>query len=475
MFEGVALVCALPEEGDREKSHRGLASRGMRRIWREAERRRTACWILAVLSFLLLLARGWHNVQFGFRGDDSQLFLGVQQWLERGTFYENLDYARIAPPDVVIVPEDHDVPNAYPPHTVLFYLPFYFFGWQTAHVLWFGFNIVCFVVLGLVLFRQFGKALPRAALPLWLTALFLSFPPYDVAFLGHISLPILLALALAWVWMHRPGPSSCWIAGGFLAMALIKPTIALPFVAYHLLRRGTRRAAVCGLLLTFALNLVVMARAGDPRRMLNAYRSELRTLTQSGGMNDTAYPGPRRLTLTTASVSYFDAVGKVTGHTACTPANTNESRTVLLLELLVGVIGVSVFARHALRLNRNFLALTKQTLFSSAESFGLCALSVFSLLVFYHSWTDTCMLLLPLLVVWNARAGLLRWERRTLLALLFFILFIRREMVFGLFSLLDLPLNSVDFLRYTLMRGMLFVLLALFLRAMTRPQQMSRA
>lgn len=363
-------------------------------------------WTLAALAFALLLVRGYSNSQSSFRGDDSQLYLGVRQLFQTGSLYRDLDYATIARPGEKVWPEEHDVPNAYPPATAVFYLPFALLPWPLAHVLWFLMNTACLIILGLVLFQDFGDRLPREALPLWLLALFVSFPPYDVAFLGQTCFPIVLTLTLGWRYAVRPGKAAVWLSALFYSIALTKTTVALPFLLYQLCRSQSRRATVTALALTAVLTLAVMGVSGKPFAMIQEYRSTINALFQPGAPNDTGLGHSSRLT--TASVLYFDLIRALNGHPN-TPETPTELALVKGLEWLVGLAGTLFFLRYALARNKEEAEPnapdTRHPTPDTLDAWAFAALNAFSMVVLYHNWYDMGQLFIPYTIVLNALAG----------------------------------------------------------------------
>ncbi len=441
-------------------------------------RGRAVSWTVCLLSFFVLAWRGYSNAHFGFRGDDSQLFLGVRQLFSEGTFYRNLDYAQIAPPGFTVLPEDHAVPNAYPPHTALLYLPFYAAGWPLAHDLWFVFTLVCVAALGILLFRQLGDHLDPAALPLWLTLIFLSFPPYDITFLGQISFPMLVALVLGFRWLHRRERAAPWIAGIFLSVALMKPTFALPFVLYGLVRVPMRRAASLGLAFTLAGCLLVAILSRKPGLMLSEYRTTLHQLTQTGGINDTGFTGVRRASFSTASVAYFDFLGAILHTPPETPPTAEQIKIVALLEGVAGLAGGLFLLRHAHLLNTAELRAFKTEsserkagLFSLPDRWALGAISLFLLLVLYHSWPDSNILYLPLLLLLNELLPA-RTRLPNLIAAggLIFILHVRAFWVHRVLTALSLSAGEGQsvLLHSRIEQALLFALLLFFFSKMER-------
>ncbi len=363
-------------------------------------------WTLAALAFALLCIRGYHNAHLGFRGDDSQFYLGSQQLFKTGSFYRNLDYATIAGPHDKVWPQEHNIPNAYPPALAVFYLPFALLPWSIAHNLWLVLNMVCLVVLGLVLFRQFGDRLPREALPIWLFALFISFPPYDVSYMGQTSFPIVLGLALGWRYATRTDKAAVWLSALFYSIAMLKTTVALPFLLYQLCRTESRRAALAAIALTITLTLSVMLYSGHPFAMLSEYRTTITALFQVGAPNDTAYGHSPRLT--TASVLYFTLIRKINGHTF-RPETPQELAFVRVFEWLICLTGAVFFLSYARFVNRLRAQSAEADTDKLAsirvlDDWAFATLNVFSIVVIYHNWYDLGQLFIPFIIVLNAFA-----------------------------------------------------------------------
>ncbi len=389
------------------------------RFW---TRWRVIWWVVALLALAGLTRYGYGLAQV-WRGDDAQLYLGLEQLFQNKTFYQNLDYTRLVGPGVAVPESDRALPNAYPPHTALFYLPFYALPWSASHRLWYFFNIACLVGLGVALFQQFGKRLPRAALPLWLLALFLSTPPYSIARYGGISFPVILGLTLAWRWAGRPGVRATWLAGLFYTIALIKPSLSLPFLIYHLIRRDTRQATLCGLGITLALTLLVAFIGNGPVAMLGEYRATIKGLTAVGAINDTGFLGMRRYYMTHTGVLAFDLIRLVNGvHPGAETAR--ELMMARLLEAAFALPFSVFFVCYALRLNR---LRSGEGQAAALDTWALAGLSAFSLLAVYHVWLDLGLLYLPAIVVLNALADPDDRRRAALWALLanlFLLLFV---------------------------------------------------
>jgi len=433
-------------------------------------------WILALLAFAFLLSYGYRSNHLNFRGDDAQLYVGVKQLLRHRTFYRGIDYILIAKPGQRLDADDRVSFNAYPPATALFYFPFSLFPWPIARDLWYFCSMGCLFALGLVLFDLFGTRLPRVCKPFWLLALFLSTPPTSVVRYGSISFPMLLALALAWRQMLRPGKRSAALAGFWYAIALLKLTIALPFLAYHLLRRPARTVALYALGITLALNLAVSVFGHGPLTMLSEYRATLHTLTAPGGFNDTGYTGRRRYYLTNLGIAVFDAIRLVNGpHPG--PETPGELLADRIVEWVFGLGVAGLFIRYALRRNAEEAKLEEGLSAKTPEEtrarhgledWALAGLSVCSLVVFYHGWVDLGLLYIPLILALNrlpGSVGAARTHLKILLAALILLLFVlARNAVITRFKGQE---EIAFFLSYALARLLLIAVLCYFLALMT--------
>lgn len=393
------------------------------------------CGLAALLAFVWLVGYGWKSAHSFNHGDDVQLYLSVRQLRKTGSFYRALDYSAIAAPGQSAIAADRDIPNAYPPHAALFYLPFCLLRWPFAHNVWTVFNMACLLGTGWLLFDLFGTHLPRAARPLWLTALFLSGPPYAVAYYGQTLFPVLLSLLLVWRFLRR-GPATAWLAGLLYAVAMVKPTIALPFLLYHLIRRDSRRAALYGLGFTLLFTVAVMAYGNGPVAMFAEYRATLKSLAAPGNMNDVGLTGTGRAYMCNLDVLLFDLLHVFFG---------GRSDLILVLErilmLLFIVGGTALLVRKALQVNVLTASLSRDpdagVEVRRMDAAALAWISLFALLALYHRWYDLGLLFLPAIVALDELADARVRQRFRLglylsaLGLLLFIL-MRQKFVFAL-------------------------------------------
>lgn len=346
-------------------------------------------WIIACGAYGVLLLRGFHSTHQGYVGDDLQLYEGVRHLWSDGSFYAS-------------------IVNAYPPATAWVYLPFALFSWRVAHILWFFFSTgICLPIFGIVLYRQFGRDLPSLGLPVWLAVIFLSAPPYVVAYFGQIIWPMALALALAWQWAYSSKPRVRWLSGLLYAVALTKPTISLPFLIYQYLRRPTRTAATYGVFLTLVFTLATAAWYHHPAQIVSEYRATIHALVVPGAVNDTGFRNPRRGFLFNVAVLFFDDIRWVDkGQGVETPAETNIERVMETGFALFSCGLLVMLARQANALQKADAATdsTKVADWRMADDQSFAMLTLIAMLIFYHAWTDFGMLCLPLIVVINSLA-----------------------------------------------------------------------
>lgn len=385
--------------------------------------RQAPLWLIATCALVVLARFGWESAH-RYHGDDAQLYLGQKQLLATGSYYVGLDYSKVASPGEDYNPADVNLPNAYPPHAAVFYRPFYLMPWPASHNAWTIFNLICLLGVGLLLFDMFGRNLPGWSLPLWLAGLFLTGPPFLVAFLGQTVFPILLFMLLAWRF-HRSGARGSEIASGICySIALIKPTISLPFLLYDLLRRRSRRAALWGAALTAVLTLVVMARGNGPAAMVAEYRATLQAFARPGGLNDARPGSESQASVCNIDVVYYDLLRPMAG------SRTNAGdRIEIVLLALFAVGSLALVVRRARPADKRDATGSDV---GADDANTLAFLSVFTILVFYHRWYDLGLLYVPAIIALNRIVVADRAERARLtvfianLALLLFV-FVRAK------------------------------------------------
>ena len=173
----------------------------------------------------------------------------------------------------------------HPPITsLLFALPA-LLPWPVFWALMLVVNIVSIPLAALLILRFWGNPPPRL---LWLTSLLIAFlpPTWQCLRLGQIALPMLVcALAAAHLFYrhHLRG-------GGVSALlAMVKPTLCLPLLAYLFVRGEwrTRRAFLLVGLAYATLNLIGIARLQmQGINFKESYQRALELSFAAGGIND---------------------------------------------------------------------------------------------------------------------------------------------------------------------------------------------
>jgi hypothetical protein len=174
----------------------------------------------------------------------------------------------------LVSPNSFALPFMSPPYTALLFVPFSWFDYRTAYILFLAFNFVCFG-LALFLLRPFISRLdtkwpPAAAL------VGLSFLPLGIAMtFGQLSLVLLLLYCACFVALQSGRPI---LAGICLALALIKFQIALPVALLFLLWRQWRFFAG---FLTGAVALTLFSLRITGAAATRAYLYSLLTMSQA--------------------------------------------------------------------------------------------------------------------------------------------------------------------------------------------------
>jgi hypothetical protein len=121
------------------------------------------------------------------------------------------------------------------PFEALLFVPFAWFHYRTAFVLWTCINVVILLLIGFLLRRYLAGLLPHwALLPCVAIA---SFPCFMVFVQGQDSLLLTLIYTCVFLAMKAGSP---FTAGACLALGSFKPNLVLPFVLTLVLRKQWR-------------------------------------------------------------------------------------------------------------------------------------------------------------------------------------------------------------------------------------------
>jgi hypothetical protein len=163
----------------------------------------------------------------------------------------------------------------YPPFTLLLHLPFGLLPRATADVLYAVFTVVLMLLLAWLALRATQRNPTMAAVFMLASVLLLTRPGHWNLVLGQRAAELVLGSYLALLSApHRP-----WLSGAGLTLAMLKPTWGIPLMLL-MLARGDRRPVALGVLLSFAVNLpllaLIVSRAGGVHpfvdRLFKGYR-----------------------------------------------------------------------------------------------------------------------------------------------------------------------------------------------------------
>jgi len=163
----------------------------------------------------------------------------------------------------------------YPPFTLLLHLPFGLLPPATADVAYAIFTVVLMLVLAWVALRATHRTATMAAVLMLASVLLLTRPGHWNLVLGQRAAELALGSYLALF----AAPAHPWLSGLGLTLAMLKPTWGIPLM-FLMLARGDRRPVALGVLLSFALNLpllaLIVSRAGGVHafatRLFQGYR-----------------------------------------------------------------------------------------------------------------------------------------------------------------------------------------------------------
>ena len=339
------------------------------------------------MIFSLLIfrpARGWHGLDPYSPRVIAQLWpreAGIPPFLVRESENGTL-------------PARRGIPSPYPPTGLPLLVPLALLPWRSAIVLWIALNVIAF---GSILFSTLGLVqtplCSRRAAAIVLCALVLA-PFHTAIAVGNIVLVVFALGMLACLCLERRSD----VTAGFLlaAAAALKPTIALPFLIYFVVK-GRWRALIVGLAAGLGLFLIADLRlrlAGVD--WVASYFLNSRRMFASGANNDFTAANHTRFDLLNLQVVVFQIV-----------------RNRALTEILSVLASLGLLARWIFRLRWK----------ADARLYDLGVLAVIFLLPFYHRFYDSCLLLLPLAwALTQVTTGLRTFARAVLILAIPFML-----------------------------------------------------
>jgi hypothetical protein len=264
------------------------------------------------------------------------------------------------------------LPYIHPPWEALLLVPFTWFSYPVAYLLWDSVNVLMLLSLPLLLRKQ----LPKLKLVSPLFWLFVSLAFYPIFFdllQGQDILPLLLFFTLAFVSLKQNNDlaAGCWLGLGLFRFHLVLPLMLI------LLLHKRLKALLGFVLVAFVLALVSIAMVG---------------------WNGTlSYPG------------FVWHIESVMGHGAIVPVDMPNLRGLLhtflaarssklVIQLVVAVLSVALllFASAKWKVARQ----------GTAFDLGFALAMVATILVSYHANTyDLSLLFLPVMLLMNHLAG----------------------------------------------------------------------
>src|SRR6266581_3771603 len=149
------------------------------------------------------------------------------------------------------------LPYIHPPWEALLFVPFAWFSYPMAYLLWNAVNVLILLSLPFLLRNQLPQLRHVSAL-FWLFVSLAFYPIFFDLLQGQDILPLLLFFTLAFVSLKQDNDLA---AGCWLGLGLFRFHLVLPLMLILLLHRK-RRALLAFLLVAFSLGLVSIATVG---------------------------------------------------------------------------------------------------------------------------------------------------------------------------------------------------------------------
>jgi hypothetical protein len=277
------------------------------------------------------------------------------------------------------------LPYIHPPWEALVFVPFTWFSYPAALLLWDGVNVLILLSLPFLL-RNLLPRLKQVSPLFWLFVSLAFYPIFFDLLQGQDILPLLLFFTLAFVSLkqHNDLAAGCWLGLGLFRFHLVLPLV------FILLLHKRLKALLGFVLVAFVLALVSIAIVG-----------------WNGALS---YPG------------FVWHIETVMGHGAIVPVDMPNLRGLfhtflaahgskLVIQLIVGVLSVALL----------FFASAKWQAAKEGTAFdlGFSLVVVSTILVSYHANTyDLALLFLPVMLLTNHLAGAELKDRWNWLALI---------------------------------------------------------
>jgi len=196
------------------------------------------------------------------------------------------------------------LPFNHPPFEALFFVPFAYFSYFPAFVLWDCLNVGILIAIPFLL-RAHVTELQQYPWPVWVLASLGFFPIFLSLLQGQDSILLLLLYTLAFVCLKKDAEA---LAGALLALGLFKPHLILPFVFLWLIRSG-KKSLYGFLSMAAALGLVSLAIVGA-RGFLSypGYVLQLEKTMGGGAIKPSDMPNLRGVVYTLTHTPYSGVI-----------------------------------------------------------------------------------------------------------------------------------------------------------------------
>ena len=307
------------------------------------------------------------------------------------------------------------LPFNHPPFEALLFVPFTYFSYRVAYLLWTLTNLAVLAALPILL-RPYVPVLARLPAPAWTLISLVFFPIFFALLQGQDAILLMFLYGMAFVALKKKRMAS---AGAWLACALFKFHLVLPFLFLLLPQRRTfqdRKRILCAFGGVGALLAVVSVATVGVRQMMAYphYVLGLEATMAKGAIMPSDMPNLRGVLYLIASrIRYFD---------------------LLVLSLSAALYLVAAWSSRSRHENADGATV------DGAEDDLKFALAVLAtVLVSYHGLGyDLCVLALPALLLAGGlrdsrleeRITTRRWTRPTIIAGMAILLFSPLELVF---------------------------------------------
>lgn len=220
-----------------------------------------AGWIVIGVALAALLVR-LHTL-ITARSDFTQDYMAARALLAGHSIYDLFPAQDLAAQGL----RAEALANYHPPFNALLFLPLALLPYQAAAVLWTLLLLLLYLLIGAIVVRELGIAVPAHVAPLAIGLSLLWYPFQFNIILGQLSLPLAACVVGAWALLDRRRDG---LAGALIGLAALIKLFPALLLLYLLLRRRWR--ALGAALLTIAAGMVITVAVvglGDTLRYQN--------------------------------------------------------------------------------------------------------------------------------------------------------------------------------------------------------------